>query len=275
LVEGGGADEDRARRETWDKLRADPEHYLDEYTKRFGNVLNADDAATLFDEYNADPMKYRAAVHRAATWIRDELFRRALEENVPDEKDRVAFTAGSNAAGKSTAIEFSGAGTQAQVVFDSTFSNPGHARRLVDQVLAAGRRVSILYIRRPLDDAFQGMLERAGKQKRIVTIQQLIGSDRGAAETVRGLWHAFEDDPRFAFQFVDNSTIGNPRLSTIELAAPRDYTGVGEHLHELLDAEYQAARISEAAYQRIRGSQEPGQPPVRGTGGSTGSRGSP
>jgi hypothetical protein len=62
------------------------------------------------------------------------------------------------------------------------------------------------------------MLERAGKQKRVVTIQQLMASDQGAAETVRDLWRVFRDDSRFAFHFVDNSAIDNPQLSTIELA---------------------------------------------------------
>jgi hypothetical protein len=36
---------------TWETLQADQEDYLAEYTKRFGNVLNTDDAATLFHEY--------------------------------------------------------------------------------------------------------------------------------------------------------------------------------------------------------------------------------
>ena len=208
-------------------------------------------------------MKYRVAVHRAATWIRDELFRRALEESIPDEKAIVAFTAGANASGKSTALAFTGAGDEAQVVFDSTFSGPEHARRLTDQALAAGRDVTILYIRRPLVEAFYGMLQRAAKQKRVVAIHQLIGSDRGAAESVRDLWRSFSNDPRVEFRFVDNSSIDNPQLSTIELAAPLDYTGVREGLHELLNAEYKAGRLTEAAYQRIRGSQKPGQSGLR------------
>jgi hypothetical protein len=64
------ADELRVREETQRKLRENPEAYLAEYTSKFGSVLNADDAATLFDEYNQDPAKYRVAVHPAATWIR-------------------------------------------------------------------------------------------------------------------------------------------------------------------------------------------------------------
>jgi hypothetical protein len=100
------ADEVRCQKETLRKLHSEPERYLAEYTLRFRNVLNADDAATLFDEYNQEPAKYRVAVHPAATWIRDELFRRALRQKVEDAfKNRVTFTAGGNAAGKSTPFQ--------------------------------------------------------------------------------------------------------------------------------------------------------------------------
>ena len=65
------------------KLYGDPERYLSEYTARFGRVLNADDAATLFDEYNADRARY--------------LFRSALAESARQGKDSVVFAAGSTA----------------------------------------------------------------------------------------------------------------------------------------------------------------------------------
>jgi hypothetical protein len=152
----------RVREETLRKLRENPEAYLAEYTSKFGNVLNADDAATLFDEYNQDRAKYRVAVHSAATWIRDELFRRALAERAPKGRNRVVFTAGGNAAGKSTAIAFTRDGSGAQVVFDSTFSNPEHARRLVDQALAAKKRVTVLYVNRPLEDGSTGCWNALG-----------------------------------------------------------------------------------------------------------------
>ncbi len=248
------ADECRVRRQALEELRANPERYLASYTARFGNLLNADDAATLFEEYNRDPVKYRVAVHPAATWIRDELFGRALLVTDPrEERNRVAFTAGSNAAGKSTALTFTREQARAQVVFDFTFSNPEHAGRLVDSVLAVFKPITILYVNRPLEDAFRGMLERAAQQGRVVRISQLIGSHQGAVQTMRLLWGKYQDDPRFEFRFVDNSS-GSPRLGTIELAVPQEYTGIGQRLHELLDREYQAGRITEAAYRRIRGS---------------------
>ena len=118
---------EQAVRETvMSRVEADPEYYLAGYTRRFGNVLNADNAATLFGEYDEDLARYRVAVHPAAQWIRDELFTRAPAGS-PRDKDRAVFTAGGNAAGKSLAISFSGATEHATaVVLDSTLSDPNH-----------------------------------------------------------------------------------------------------------------------------------------------------
>ncbi len=64
---------DEAVRETiLAQLELNPEHYIAEYTHRFGNILNADDATgLLFSQYNDNPARYRVAVHPAAQWIRD------------------------------------------------------------------------------------------------------------------------------------------------------------------------------------------------------------
>jgi hypothetical protein len=256
-------DERRVREETLKKLHADAERYLTEYTRQFGNVLNADNAATLFEEYEQNRAKYREAVHPAATWIRDELFRRALAESAPEGEDRVVFTAGGNAAGKSTALAVSGVATRAQVVFDSTFSNPEHAKKLMEQVFAAGKPVTVLHVSRPLEEIFPAMLDRAKRQGRVVTIEQMIGSHRGSAQSARDLSLEFEHDPSVEFVFVDNSRNGT-REGTLELAAPQDYTEIRQCLYDLLDREYQAGRITEEIYRRIRGidrGESPGGPP--------------
>jgi hypothetical protein len=245
-------DELYVHEETLRKVRENPEHYLAEYTARFGNVLNADDAATLFDEYRQDRAKYREAVHPAATWIRDELFRRALAATAPEGKNRVVFTAGGNAAGKSTALAVTNIARRAQVVFDSTFSNPEHARRLMDLALGAGKTATVHYVFRPLEETFRAMLDRAQLLGRVVTIEQLIGSHRGAAQTVRELSGDLSRNPDVEFAFFDNSA-DSAREGTIELAAPQDYTGIRKRLYELLDREYQARRITEENYRRIGG----------------------
>ena len=245
-------DELVVREETLRKLRANPETYLAEYTSRFGNLLNADDAATLFDEYNQDRAKYRVAVHPAATWIRDELFRRALAEAAPEGGNRVVFTAGGNAAGKSTALAVTGSARQAQIVFDSTFSNPEHARELIDQALGFGKTVVVLHVSRRLDEIFAAMLDRAQLEGRVVTIEQLIGSHQGSAQAVRDLLQRFEHNPCVEFVFIDNSATG-AREGSVALAAAQDYTGIRKRLYELLNGEYHAGRITEKIYRRIRG----------------------
>jgi hypothetical protein len=87
------ADEQRTRETIYKKLADNPERFLAEYTERFGDVLNADNAATLFEDYGADRAKHREAVHPAATWNRDELFRRKLGELDAQGCDSVVFTA--------------------------------------------------------------------------------------------------------------------------------------------------------------------------------------
>jgi hypothetical protein len=263
-------DELRVGEETLRKLRANPELYLAEYSSKFGNVLNADDAATLFDEYNQDRANYRVAVHPAATWIRDELFRRALDERAPEGRNRVVFTAGGNAAGKSTALAVTGIAKRAQVVFDSTFSNPEHAKRLIEQAIDAGKTVTVVHVSRPLAEIFAAMLDRAQREGRVVTIEQLIGSHRGSAQAVRDLSREFEHNSSVEFVFLDNSALG-AREGTIELAAPQDYTESRKRLYELLDREYHAGRITEEIYRRIRGGDR-GEPPSSpsGRGGSGG-----
>jgi hypothetical protein len=231
-------------------LAADPERYLSDYSNRFGNVLNADNAATLFEPYNRDRARFRVAVNPAATWLRDELFRRALANQPAFGKRSIVFTAGGNAAGKSTALEFAGTGRDALAVFDSTLSNPVYALDLIHRTLAARKTVILLYVDRPLDDALMGMLERARHQGRVVSIDQLIRSHRGAAETIRLLWNEFRDDDRCAFRFIANSSAGASEGS-IERAQPRDYTQMKNYLYELLESEYRAGRITCATFDRV------------------------
>jgi hypothetical protein len=189
-------------------------------------------------------------------------------------KNSVVFTAGGNASGKSTAIAVAEAAQGFQVILDSTLSNAEHARRLIDDALTAGKAISILYMNRPLADALKAMIERAGRDGRVVAIDQLINSQRAAAETVRGLWRDFAQDPRFAFVFLHNSAEGNTTETGVEGAVLRDYTESRRDLHELLDVEYQAGRISEAAYRRIRGrGGESGKPSSGETVGSQGGGG--
>jgi hypothetical protein len=209
------AEAEEVRIPVLEKLAADSARYLSEYSARFDNVLNADDAATLFDEYNGDRARYRVAVHPAATWVRDELFRQRLTA-ASGEGAYIVFTAGCNAAGKTKVIRSSRVCKSAHAVFDSTFSNLGHARRLVARALVANWRITVLHIDRPLDEALPGILERSRFEGRLVRIGQIVHSHRGAPETVRALWNDFQDDYRIVFRFVANTAHG-VRPGSLEL----------------------------------------------------------
>ncbi len=248
----GDAEAQKIRESILCALAAEPERFLAAYADRFGNVLNADDAATLFDGYNQDRARYRVAVHPAATWIRDELFRRALASTVLKPAARVVFTAGGNAVGKTTALEFSRARQFAHVVFDSTFSSPAHARSLVDRVLATGWPITIMHVDRPLDATLLAMLDRARTEGRLVRIEQIIHSHRGAAETVRSLWNEFQIDPAFDFHFLFNGSNSTTEVS-IEDTNPQDYTEIRKKLYDVLESEYRAGRITRPVRDGVRG----------------------
>ena len=149
-------------------------------------------------------------------------------------------------------------------MLDSTFSNAEHATRLLNDALEAGKAVTIHYVTRPLGEALMGMIDRARSDGRVVTVDQLIKSQRGAAETVRKLWERYQEDPRVRFHFLDNGTDSTSE-GGIEIAIPQNYTESRKLLDDLLDREYAGNGISEATYRRIRGSgAEPGKPPEGG-----------
>lgn len=191
-------------------------------------------------------------MHPAATWIRDEIFRRALTDKVPKEQARVVFTAGANAVGKTTALGFSQARHWAHVVFDSTFSSLPHARSVINNVRKAGWLITIMHVDRPLEETLLAMLDRARTQGRVVLIEQILHSHRGAAETVRALWDEFRQDPAFDFRFLHNCAGGTTEMS-IEGTDPRDYTEITKTLYAVLESEYQAGRITRSVYDRVSG----------------------
>ncbi len=235
-------------------VRADPQRFFNEYEKRFGNVLNADNAATLFYDYVADPVKYREAVHQAATEIRDRLFARKLAEEAPVGKNFVLFTAGGNASGKSTITQLAGSSEAAHVVYDSTLANLDRARQLVQQALASHKPVAIQHVSRPIDEAFRGMLERSRSEGRVVSIRQMLKSQRASANTVQVLQREFAGNPRVKFRFYDNR--GGAARETSRSSVLKSYAESRHQLNEILDSEYRAGRVSEDAYQKIRGPED-------------------
>jgi hypothetical protein len=214
------------------------------YTQRFGNVLNADNAAELFPDYAASPdsrTQFRAAVHPAAQRIRDELFRRSLANADVSE---VVFTSGGTGVGKSAAD------LPGDVVMDSTLSNPEHSRCEIQSALDAGKQVHIVYTYRPIDEAMNAALDRAKENGRTVPINVMLQTHEGAAKTVASLYDRYSADPRMRFKFVDNSA-GDPKLGAIDLTRKQDYLEEANQLNAILES--RRADVPEIICQAARG----------------------
>jgi UDP-N-acetylmuramoylalanine--D-glutamate ligase len=243
-MHGRGTDAAEVRANALRLTQDNPEGLLEEYTRRFGGVLNADNAAELFPEYAASPAsraQFRPAVHPAAQWVRDELFARALTDpNVHE----VIFTAGGNGAGKSAG------GLTGDVVMDTTLSNPEHSEKLVEAALDAGKSVQVVYTYRPIQQAFEGVLDRAHVEGRTASIGTLIGTHEGAAQTVRSLAHKYAGHPDVRFWFIDNSGT-NPAPGDIALTWKQDYRKNRDQLYDILES--QRAQIPEYVYRAAQG----------------------
>ena len=79
---------------------------------------------------------------------------------------------------------------------------------MVELVLTASWPITVMHVERPLGDALLSMLDRGRIEGRVVSVDQMIHSHRGAAESVRGLWEEFRGDTNFEFRFIVNSSAG-------------------------------------------------------------------
>lgn len=220
-----------------------------------GRVLNTDLARELSADYRADRTR-SAAVHEPASALVKEMYARALSQAPAEgQRPQVVFTGGGTGAGKSTAIaalsETSEALRRAQIVYDTNLNNPVSAMQKIDQALAAGKSVRVMHVAR---DAVQsltaGALPRAMKKGRTVPLIEHARTHVGSAETIRMLTEHYANDPRVDIQVIDNTGAkGKVTLGKIDQIVPQEYTGLVGKLHEALQKEHAAGRISDAVFQ--------------------------
>jgi hypothetical protein len=174
--------------------------------------------------------------------VRDELFQRALAD---PKIHQVAFTAGGNGAGKTRGA------LSADVVMDTTLSNPDHSERLVQAALDAGKQVAVVYTYRPILDAMNGVLDRSKTEGRTVSISSMIKNHEGSARTVAALHDKYGNNPNVTFDFVDNS---GPSSETSDIALTRreSYASKRGQLEQLLES--RRTELPESVYEATKGS---------------------
>ena len=90
-------------------------------------------------------------------------------------------------------------------MYDSTLNNYEHARRLVEETMAAGKSAHVVYVYRPIEVAFRGVLERSKTEGRTVSVGTIIKTHTDAGDTARKLAGELENERSVRFRFIDNS----------------------------------------------------------------------
>jgi hypothetical protein len=254
-----------ARFAAW--ILEDVDRAVAEYAKhpetQGGKVLNTDIARDLSRDYNATKdarSTLSAAVHEPASWLVKEIYRRRLAEApAAGERAVVTFTAGGTGAGKSSAIAkvsaVQGAVDVSQIVYDTNMNTLDSARGRIEQALAAGKDVSLVFVARdPVVALTQGALPRAMRQGRTVPLAEHAKTHTGAAKVVKQLAKEYEGNDRVAITVIDNTgPNGSQAVAEIAMVGRIDYTDLEARLREALDKEYGNGRISEVVYRGTLG----------------------
>lgn len=210
-----------------------------------GKLLDTDQARELSPEYRQN--RNRAAeVHEAAS----AFTQRAFEDRMASAPNGglVVFMAGGGGAGKSSAEHLlSEAMDRAGTILDGTLSSLDKARRNVQLALDNNQYVTIAYVyREPVEALRNGVLTRAMKRGRTVTLDALVKGHAGSSEVVRKLQSEFGDNPLFKLEVIDNSRgPNNAVFSSLDAVPIVQREGLLEKFKNATDEELEAGRISE------------------------------
>jgi hypothetical protein len=234
------------------------------YRKRFGNVINVDDARELSPDYahsKESRTAFANAVQSGAGELAWNAYTQMLEEPPPPGKSPlVAFLAGGAGSGKSSAVGnvpgLNNTIAHAHIVFDSTMSRLDDAVERINMALAAKHDVLIAYVHRDAVDAFtNGNLPRAENDGRTVPIAYHAAGHAGAAEVIRALQEKYKGDKRVEIRAIDNSR-GKGKQAEVPLSAlshvQYNQEALTNQLHEELEKAHHAGEISRRVYAATR-----------------------
>jgi hypothetical protein len=159
--------------------------------------------------------------------------------------------AGGGGAGKSSAEDLLSADMdRANTILDGTLSSYDKAARNVQLALDNNQSVRIVYVyREPVEAMRNGVLTRAMKRGRTVTIDAVVKGHAGSSEVVRKLQTAFGDNPNFRIKVIDNSRGPNGAVvSSLDAVPVVKREGLKEKLQNATDEELKAGRISDVVH---------------------------
>lgn len=175
-------------------------------------TISADDMRDLFPQYSksaASRSTHSDSVHEAVTAMAQELYERALAIEDPRGRNKVLFTAGGVASGKTTAIRkikpVQRAARAAQIVYDSTLRRFASAKRRIGQALKASKSVGVVYIFTPIEKSAKWLVRRAVKTGRVVPAFAAARSHWQSQLTFLRLLGKHGPSSSASFLLIDNS----------------------------------------------------------------------
>jgi len=234
-----------------ERINEDIEQVIGEYESLKGTgggrILDTDMVRELSPEYRADRSR-AAEVHEASSFLTQAMFDSRIANN---KSGIVAFMAGGGGAGKSTADDLVAEKlSKSHTILDGTLSSYEKAKRNVQTAINAGNKALVVYVyREPVEALRNGVLTRAERMGRTVTIDALVKGHAGSSTVVRKLQEEFGDNPMFELVVIDNSRgQGKAKIANLSDITPVIQSGLKERLQNATESEFQAGRIGETVY---------------------------
>jgi cobalamin-dependent methionine synthase I/methionine synthase I (cobalamin-dependent) len=212
------------------ELAADLEGMRKRYEAEFHNVYDRNNAQELCAEYALDldgRQRWSVATLAPSGAFIDWLFKKRLSELPPE--SLIAFNAGGQGSGKTTATRVAEVERAADILMDGTLQDEARSRAHIEAALARGCDVQIRFVYSPWPKAVCNILRRAAKETgRIVPLQRAAGGHYQAARTVLSLVEEISSIPgRLEIKIFDNSDFDCPVLKNADW--------LRQHLHESVE----------------------------------------
>ena len=223
------------------ELAADLDGMRDRYEAQFENLLDRNNAQELSPDYAISlesRQRWSVATLAPAGAFIDWLFAKRLAELPPE--SLIAFNAGGQGSGKTTATRLADDKRRAAILMDGTLQDEVRSRAHIEAALSTGHFVQIRFVFCPWEKAVVNILYRAVEETgRIVPLQRAAGGHFQSPRTVLSLAADLLSGPEDIVIF-DNSIF----KSTVE----RDLGWLTERLHGSREKLLETGRIAAENY---------------------------
>jgi cobalamin-dependent methionine synthase I/methionine synthase I (cobalamin-dependent) len=222
------------------ELAADLEGAAKRYEAEFRNVFDRNNAQELSPDYAAtreSRQRWSVATLGPAGGFIDWLYQRTIEKLPPE--SLIAFNAGGQGSGKTTATRQAEVERAADILMDGTLQDEARSRKQIEAALLRGHDVQIRFVYCLWENAVRNILRRGAKETgRIVPLQRAATGHFSAARTVLSLAGNIVG-PEGIYVF-DNTDFQQP--------VRRDLAWLRDHLHDSKQKLLETGRITAENY---------------------------